>query len=141
MSCNQELEKVDFIKDIGIIYQSNFEFDMQLNAVTSKPFKMLAFLKRSTKEFSFGKSLIYLYKTIVRPILLFGSIILSSSKITLITELESVQHKFLRYFAYKTGKPMHFDEHDYSEIALSCNLMSIRSLHNNFWDLRCTPSQ
>ena len=24
---------------------------------------------------------------------------------------------------------MHFDEHDYSEIALSCNLMSIRSLH------------
>ena len=125
---NQELEKVDFMKDLRIIYQSNFEFDMHLNTVTWKAFKMLGFLKRSTKEFSSGKSLIYLYKTTVRPILLFGSIIWSSSKITLISKLESVQHKFLRYFVYKTSTPLRFDEHDYTDIALSCNLISIRSL-------------
>ena len=37
---NNVLESVDTIKDLGVIYQSNFEFKLQLKAVTSKAFKM-----------------------------------------------------------------------------------------------------
>ena len=44
------LDSVNFIKDLGIIYQSNFEFDIYLRAVVSRVFKMLGFINRTAKE-------------------------------------------------------------------------------------------
>lgn len=123
------LENVDSIKDLGIIYQSNFEFDMQLRAVTSKAFKLLGFIKRATKEFKSVASIIHLYKTLIRPVLLYGSIIWSPHKLFLIKELESVQHKFFRYVAFKMGNKMSYDDHNYCNLASSLNLESLKSLH------------
>lgn len=126
---SRPLETVERIKDLGVIFQSNFEFDTHLNAVTSKAFQLLGFLKRSTREFRSYSSIIHLYKTLIRPVLLYGSIIWSPSKITHITVLESVQHKFFRYIAYKMGRSLSYDEHDYSELAVSLGLESVKSLH------------
>lgn len=123
------LEKVDNIKDLGVIYQSNFEFDMQVRSVTSRAFKLLGFIKRSTKEFKSTNSIINLYKSLIRPILLYGSIIWSPHVKYLLRELESVQHKLFRYIAFKMGRRMSVVDHDYHELALSLQLESIKSLH------------
>ncbi|XP_046737971.1 uncharacterized protein LOC124406579 [Diprion similis] len=95
------LEKVDTIKDLGIVYQSNFEFEVHLRAATSKAFKLLGFIKRSTKEF----------------------------KLFLIKELEFVQHRFFRFIAFKMRIKIKYDDHDYSALASSLNLESLKSLH------------
>ena len=81
------LERVDSIKDLGIFYQTNFELDVHLRAVTSnKAYKLLEFIKRSSKEFKTVDSIIRFYKTLVRPILIYGSIIWSLYRLYLINE-------------------------------------------------------
>lgn len=125
----QILENVCNIKDLGVIHQSNFEFDLHLNATISKAYRSLGFIIRSTKEFKSHESIIHLYKTLVRPIMFYGSIIWSPSKLTHIPILESIQHKFFRFLASKMGNRFSYTEHDYSQFALSVNLESIKSLH------------
>ena len=51
-----------------------------------------------------------------------------------VTKQESVQHKFLRYAAFKINLPTQFDDHNYTPIAKSSNLESIKSLHT-FYDV------
>ena len=68
------LDKVEDIKDFGLIYQRNFEFNLHVISVTSKAFRILGLKKRFTKEFSNMNSIISLYKTFVRPYLLYGLI-------------------------------------------------------------------
>jgi len=72
---------------------------------------------------------VYLYKTLVRPILLNDHQIWSPFYKEYIKKLESVQHKFMRKLSYKMGRPMRFDDHDYTEIATKYNLSSLKSLH------------
>lgn len=125
----QILESVDNIEDLGVIYQSNFEFNVHLEATVSRGYRMLGFIKRSTKEFNSHNAIVHLYKTIVRPIILYASIIWSPSKVTHVKILESVQHKFLRYIAFRMGRGMNYDDHDYTDIAQSVKLESLKSLH------------
>ena len=70
-----------------------------------------------------------LYKTIVKPVLSYGSIIWTPHYSIDLQKLESVQHRLLRYIAFKLGRPIGFDQHDYSEIALDLKLWSIKSEH------------
>ena len=44
-------------------------------------------------------------------------------------KLESVQHKFFSYPAYKMDQPFAFDQHDYSEISKQVKLCSIKFEH------------
>ena len=115
-SNNEVLEAVDNNKDSGEIHQSNFEFDIHVKTVTAKANKLLGFVKRSTEEIKSYLSQVQLYKSIVRPVLLYGSIIWSPAKVVLTDELENVQHKFFKYAAFKMGKPMNYANYDYSSI-------------------------
>ena len=90
------LELVNPIKDLGIVYEYNFEFNMHFDSITSKAFRLLGFVKRATKDFKNINSIVCLYKTLVRSNLLYNSQIWSSSYDIYIKKLESVQHKFLR---------------------------------------------
>ena len=92
---------------------------------------MLGFIKRSSKEFKTVDSIIHLYKTLVRPILIYGSIIWSPYRLYLIKELESVQHRLLRYMAFKMGNCMSYDDHNYSDIAALVKLESLKPLHSH----------
>ena len=85
-----DLENVESIKDLEVIFQKNFKFDIHMNVVTSRASSLLGILKRSTKEFRSCDSIIYLYKTLVRHILLYGTIIWSPSDQIYISMLESL---------------------------------------------------
>ena len=47
--------------------------------------------------------------------------------------LESVQHRFLRLLAFRSGSPMRYDEHDYTPFARRHNvptLKTVRDVHD-----------
>ena len=71
------LEEVGSIRDFGIIFESNFEFKLHLEAVTSQAYSLLGFIIRSTKKFKNVDSIIAIYRSLVLSKLLFGSVIWS----------------------------------------------------------------
>lgn len=125
------LTKVSSQKDLGVTFQENFEFDMHLNTIVNKAYKVLGFVIRSSSNFNCS-TLISLFKTLIRSILLYNSQIWTPHYDVHIKKLESVQHKFFRYLAHRMGSPFSFDEHDYSAFAKKVNLTSIKSLHNYY---------
>ena len=76
-----------------------------------------------------------MYKALVTPILTYCSYIWSPYYDVDIDLLESVQHKFLRYAAYKANSPMSFDNHDFSLISRQLNFYTMKSLHD-FYDMQ-----
>ena len=56
-----------------------------------------------------------------------------SYKITHIDELQSAQHKFLRYVAFKMSTAMRYDEHDFSVISYNFNYMIIMPIYHDFY--------
>ena len=114
---------------MGVIFDRKFTFDEHISEVTNKALSTLGFIKRSTKEFTDTQSIITLYKSLILPTLLHGSVIWSPHYDVHIKKLESVQHRLLRYLAFKSGYPMNFVDHNYSQLASAFNLPSILSLH------------
>lgn len=123
------LENVVEQKDLGVIFEKNFAFDQHLNATVSRAFNMLGFVIRASKEFKNVYAIIAIYKSLVRSLLTYASIIWSPYYDIHVRKLNSVQHKFLRYIAFKSGNPMSYDNHDYSEVSLNYQLESIKSIH------------
>ena len=119
------------VRDLGIIYNNRFEFTDHVQSVVTNASKRIGFLKYTTKSFSNPNTLIHLYKTLVLPLLLFGSIIWAPQYAHSINRLESIQHKFLRYLSYKIGQPMDIFSHDYSTIARRFDIPTIGSLHKH----------
>jgi len=131
---NEDINRVIYIRDLGVIYNDKFNFINHINSIISKANKVLGFILRSTKDFRKYQTLIYLYKTLVIPILTYCSPIWSPNYDIYINSLNSIQHKFLRRVAFLMGTPMSFDEHDYSQISTAVSLRSIDSLHR-YYDL------
>lgn len=128
------LERVSSIVDLGVMFDSNLKFDLHLESVTTKARSLLYFIIRATKEFKNPNTFIYLYKTIVLPHLLYCSQIWSPFYDNNIVKLEKVNHKFLRYLAFKAGCPMNHFDHDYEVVAKRFSIPSVKSLHN-YYDL------
>ena len=127
------MNRVSQQRDLGVIFQENFEFNLQLRSVVSRAFKVLGLVIRSSGEFK-SETLVYLYKTLVRPVLLYNSQIWSPHYNSHVILLESVQHKFFRHLAFRLGVPFAFDDHNYGEFSRSVSLCSIKSLHS-YYDL------
>lgn len=127
---NSTLERVTLISDLGVMFDSQFNFKKQVEHVTSSAYHALGFIMRSTREFTKVDSIIYLYKTLVLSKLNYCSIIWSPSYQNDLNKIEAVQRKFLRYISYKIGKPMQKTDHDYSAISKSLNLTTVKSIHN-----------
>lgn len=104
---NNEIEKVNQMKDLGVIVDSSLGFDSHINQIAAKAFVrsnliLKCFLSRDVN------TLVRAFKVYVRPILEYASCVWSPHTITLINRLESVQRKFtkrlpgLRSFNYRT---------------------------------------
>jgi len=123
------IESVECHRDLGVIFESTFEFKKHLDSIVNKAMKTLGFIFRSVSDFKNPSTLVYLYKTLVRPILLNDHQIWSPFYKEYEKKLESVQHKFFRKLSYRLGRPMRFDDHNYTQIASKYELSSIKSLH------------
>ena len=71
------LDRKNVFKDrkmfLGVIFDSNLSFSHHINHVVSKASNLVGFIKRTTSDFTDVSAIIYLYKTIVLPTLLYCS--------------------------------------------------------------------
>ena len=85
-----KLENVDQEKDIGVIIDSNLEFDKHINAKINKANSMFSIIRRSF-QFLSQQNFIPLYKSLVRSHLDYASSVWSPYKQKHIDALENVQ--------------------------------------------------
>ncbi|OXU30910.1 hypothetical protein TSAR_009256 [Trichomalopsis sarcophagae] len=98
--------------------------------IYSKASRQIGFIKRTTSDFKHYGTVAYLYRFLVLPILLYCFPIWSPFTKTSRVKLESVQHRIIRYLAYKNNSLMSRLKHDYTELSLFFNLPTITSLHH-----------
>ncbi|KAL1448394.1 hypothetical protein WDU94_005586, partial [Cyamophila willieti] len=120
---NQELTRRTEVKDLGITFESNLKFPTHIKQIRNKALQMLGFIQRHSKEFSSVTTLKVLYFAYVRSVLEYASVVWSPNYNFQIKLLESVQHRFLKFLAFKTHYVI--PNHDYKEIE---NLHQIANL-------------
>ncbi|KAL1447511.1 hypothetical protein WDU94_005689 [Cyamophila willieti] len=113
---NIPLERVNQIKDLGVTYNQELSYNEHYSNISRKAYKTLGFINRSSREFNDPKVFITLFFAFVRPILEYASSVWSPNYKKDISQIESVQHRFLRNLSFKQNKPMSYIDHDYTEI-------------------------
>lgn len=126
---NEHVQRVTEFRDLGVIYDPKLKFDKHIENIVSKASKMLGFIKRSTKDFRDVNTIISLYKSLVLPHLTYACQVWYPKLKRQWDLLESVQHKLLRYLAFKTGHPMRRDDHNYTPLYNRFHIPSISSIH------------
>ena len=121
------LSRVQVIR--GILFDSNWSCISHINFIISKALKLLGFIKRTTFSFKSCLTVTCLYKSLVLPQLLYGSVIWSPYMDDEFSKLESIPKKFLRYASSKTNSIMNIYDHDYNVISQYCNIYTIESHH------------
>ena len=123
---NKELERK--IKDLGVYFTSDFSFKRHIEFIVSKASRMLGFVYRSTKCFNDNSVLLSLYKSYVRSRLEYCSSIWSPSQQYLISKIERVQKRLVRWMSYRDG--LVSEELDYLELCLNYNLQTLEKRRN-----------
>ena len=126
------LDRVQTIRDLGVIYDSALSFDQQTESVVTKCLKILGFIRNVTLDFRNVSTLVYLYKSLLLPILTYSSSVWFPQTATDFDQLISIEHKFLRFASRKTQKPMHYFDHEYTEIRKALGITELRKLFKRF---------
>jgi ribonuclease P/MRP protein subunit RPP40 len=85
-----EIEDVNIMKDLGVIFDSCLKFDQHIHEKINKAYGILGLIKRNFKDLS-TRAFIHLYKAIVRPHLEYANVVWSPHHHMYIEELEKVQ--------------------------------------------------
>jgi len=88
--CN--LEKINEIKDLGVIFDSKLKFSAHINEKVNKAFSVLGIINRNFKYME-KNTFILLYKSMVRPHLEFANLVWSPYRKEEINKLERVQRR------------------------------------------------
>ena len=95
------VERVDHVRDLGVILDHKLLFDKHIDYIATKAYKTLGFLIRVSSNFKNIKTLKILYCSLVRSHLEYASQVWNPSYDIYISRLESIQKKFLRFVNYK----------------------------------------
>ena len=125
---NKNLKRVFEMKDLGIYFTPNLNFNLHISKVVSKSFQMLGFVKRVTKDFTDMNTLRTLYNSLIRSRLEYCSQVWNPSTATTTHKLERVQKKFLNHLAYKTR--VMYNQFSYEELCLNFNVKTLQSRRN-----------
>ncbi|CAA9997447.1 unnamed protein product [Nesidiocoris tenuis] len=114
------LNRLTSVVDLGILFDSRLSMTDHINRISARAMKTLGFLKRNTRDFQDIPALVTLYRSLVVPTLEYGLVVWSPFYAAHIHQLEHVQHKFLRYVAYKLRIPG--ENVNYQELMGLCGL-------------------
>ena len=120
-----QLSSVDGARDLGVYIDSSFSFTRHIQHVVAVSNKALGFVSRNSADFADPSTLRYLYITLVLPHLEYASVIWAPRWEKYRTQLERVQHRFLRLLAYKTGQPLARFDHNYGPVMSRANIRSL----------------
>lgn len=90
------LSRVSEVRDLGVHLDSKLTFKPHVDIIVARAFRTLGFVLRASRDFKNADTLITLYKSLVRPILEYGSIIWNPQYKIYINEIERIQRKFKR---------------------------------------------
>jgi hypothetical protein len=100
---NQNVEKCERVRDLGIILDSELNFKDHYNTIIHRANNMLGFIKRFCYNFQDPYTIKTLYIAYVRSILEYCSIVWSPHLTTHEERIESVQKQFLLYALRRLG--------------------------------------
>ncbi|CAH2097315.1 unnamed protein product [Euphydryas editha] len=118
------LDELDHTRDLGVIVDSKLRFNLHIEDVVGRAFRMLGFVLRNCKEFKSPRTKITLYNCLVRSLLEYCSVVWNPHYNVHINRLESVQKRFLRHLSYNynmTGTLL-----SYSDRLIHFNMKSLR---------------
>lgn len=121
---NSDLKRVSSVKDLGVTFNSQLNFNEHINNISVKSSKMLGFLLRNCREFSV-ESIKCVYCSLVRSHLEYASMVWSPMYAIHKTTIERIQNKFLRFCAFRINHTI--VDHNYNGILCRLNLMSLES--------------
>lgn len=110
---SQKLTRVKEMIDLLITFNSALDFTFHIEGSVLIALRLLGFIRRSTRGFSYRSPILYLYNSLVLPVLAYGCIIWASDYECHIIKLESAQHKLVQHLSYKICAPMSFVDHNY----------------------------
>ena len=117
------IETVKDIKDLGVFYTYNMNFNLHITEIVKKSFCMLGFVRRVMKPFSDPKVLLTLYNSYIRSRLDYCSPVWSPSAQNLIDKIERVQKRFVKFVSFQSG--VRYDNFSYMDL---CNRFKLTSL-------------
>jgi len=95
------LERVNSIRDLGVIVDSKLTFNNHIDEVVKASLKSLGFVIRSTGEFTDLGTLITLYNSLIKSKLLYAATVWFPNYQVNVDRLEYVQRKFLKHLSFK----------------------------------------
>jgi hypothetical protein len=120
---NDVLERVDTIRDLGIIFDQRLSFVPHIEDLTSRGMRMLGFVLRTTRDFVSIPAIKTLFVSLVRSRIEYNSPIWSPYYTVHSNNIERIQRKFLRYVGYLLHIPV--EEIDYSYLLSLLNMSTL----------------
>ena len=120
----ESCERVALIKDLGVIMDSKLTFNDHITFTIANANRSWSFIRRHSTRFN-EVTIKILYYSLVKSQIMYGSSIWRPIYKNCIYRLEKVNHKFIRFLAFKSGSPMNIIDHSYSENALKFNVLTI----------------
>jgi hypothetical protein len=117
-----------FIKDLGIMLDSNLSFNQHVDFVVSKAQRLLGYVFRTFRSRN-PETLIPVYKSLIRPMLEYATPIWNSPAVHHISILERVQKRF-------TKRLEGMNDQSYED-RLRCLKLPLLSQRRAFFDLVC----
>lgn len=124
---NVKLQRVESVRDLGIILDSELSFEEHINAVVLKASRRWYTIQRHCGDFRNPQTIKVLYLSLVRSILVYGSVIWRPLYENSMYRIEKIQHKALRRISYVSGSPMHWSDHSYGEIMSLMRIPTVQS--------------
>lgn len=98
---NNNVTRVNFIRDLGITFDSKLLFDDHINNIVNKASRALGFILRISSDFNSIKTLKILYCAFVRSNLEYVSQVWNPNYNIYISRIERIQERFIRYLQFK----------------------------------------
>ena len=122
------LVRVDSVRDLRVTYDSTLSFETQIAQCVKKCTRLLGFIRNVTCDFRKVSTLVYLYKTLILPSLTYCASIWAPHTQNNLSLLKAVEHKFLRFASRKTAAPLHYFDHDYTNMRQILRLPKLETL-------------
>lgn len=97
----KSLTRVDSIRDLGVVFHQSLNFNLHIESIVCRAYRMAGFIRRQCAEFNSVAPLIHLFQSLVRPVLEYCSVIWSPFYEVHIKRLEDVQRKFVNFLLFK----------------------------------------
>ena len=122
---NTRLERFEIVKDLGVYFDSNFNFNHHANEVAKSAAVSLGFILRNTKGFNNIRALKNLYNAFVVSKLEYASLIWSPIYSCYKTMLERIQRKFLKHIWFKLFGHYPPQGFDHNQLLVILNFKSL----------------